>query len=358
MGSGKPHKVQVRAAALCYGPATVSGLKLAGAAGALVLVVAAAAAAAPGTRTHLLRAQARSLGSRAHSAELDLYAIDAHLAAARSELAALDARAARLRLEQVELALELSATRQTLSVSQVQLGANLRLLYERGETDPLAVVLGARSLDEAVSQLDDLQRVSEQSRRFVDASTAARARLVRLRTTLAGERARIDAAARSAGATAARLAATRADRIAFIGRLRSEQRLKTAQIRSLEASVRKAEAKSQALTAAVATPDAAPPPPAPQDGSAPAAAGRTLTVVATGYSLPGHTATGLPVGWGVAAVDPSVIPLGTRMTIPGYGPAVAADLGSGVRGTIIDLWFPTLAQANAWGRQTLTITLH
>jgi 3D (Asp-Asp-Asp) domain-containing protein len=81
-------------------------------------------------------------------------------------------------------------------------------------------------------------------------------------------------------------------------------------------------------------------------------------VSSTGYSLPGHTATGLPVGWGVVAVDPSVIPLGTKLTIPGYGEGVAADVGPGVRGATIDLWFPTLAQARAWGRRTLTITLH
>ena len=79
---------------------------------------------------------------------------------------------------------------------------------------------------------------------------------------------------------------------------------------------------------------------------------------ATGYSLPGHTASGLPVGWGVVAVDPTVIPLGTRMTIPGYGEGVAADVGSGIRGAMIDLWFPTLGQALAWGRRTVTITLH
>ena len=53
-----------------------------------------------------------------------------------------------------------------------------------------------------------------------------------------------------------------------------------------------------------------------------------MTVSATGYCLRGTTATGIPVGWGVVAVDPSVIPLGTRMTIPGYGEGVAADTGS------------------------------
>jgi 3D (Asp-Asp-Asp) domain-containing protein len=37
---------------------------------------------------------------------------------------------------------------------------------------------------------------------------------------------------------------------------------------------------------------------------------------------------------------------------------VAADVGSGVRGNAIDLWFPTVAQARAWGRRTVTISLH
>jgi cystine transport system substrate-binding protein len=85
---------------------------------------------------------------------------------------------------------------------------------------------------------------------------------------------------------------------------------------------------------------------------------RTLIVSSTGYSLPGHTSTGIPVGFGVVAVDPSVIPLGTRITIPGYGDGVAADTGSGVRGADIDLWFPTLSAARAWGRRTVAITLH
>jgi 3D (Asp-Asp-Asp) domain-containing protein len=85
---------------------------------------------------------------------------------------------------------------------------------------------------------------------------------------------------------------------------------------------------------------------------------RTLTVSATGYAIHGSTATGVPTGPGVVAVDPGVIPLGTRMTIPGYGEGVAADTGGAVRGASIDLWFPTLAQARAWGRRTVTITLH
>ena len=80
-------------------------------------------------------------------------------------------------------------------------------------------------------------------------------------------------------------------------------------------------------------------------------------MTASGYALRGTTATGVPVGWGVVAVDPSVIPLGTRLTIPGYGSGVASDTGGAVHGATIDLWFPTEAQALAWGRRTVTITL-
>jgi 3D (Asp-Asp-Asp) domain-containing protein len=85
---------------------------------------------------------------------------------------------------------------------------------------------------------------------------------------------------------------------------------------------------------------------------------RTLVVDAVAYHLSGHTASGLPVGIGVVAVDPSVIPLGTRLFVPGYGPAVAADVGSAIKGNIIDLWMPSTPAAQAWGRRTVTITVY
>ncbi len=79
-----------------------------------------------------------------------------------------------------------------------------------------------------------------------------------------------------------------------------------------------------------------------------------MTVAATGYCLKGTTATGLPVGPGIVATDPTVIPLGTRMTIPGYGEGVAADVGAGVKGARIDVWIASCADAAAFMR-TVTI---
>jgi 3D (Asp-Asp-Asp) domain-containing protein len=83
-----------------------------------------------------------------------------------------------------------------------------------------------------------------------------------------------------------------------------------------------------------------------------------LKVDAVAYSLPGSTALGVPVRRGVVAVDPQLIPLGTKLHVPGYGPGLAADVGYAIKGKIIDVWFPTMAKARQWGRQTVTITVY
>lgn len=83
-----------------------------------------------------------------------------------------------------------------------------------------------------------------------------------------------------------------------------------------------------------------------------------LKVDAVAYYLPGKTALGVPVRKGVVAVDPTVIPLGTKLHVPGYGRGLAADVGTAIKGRIIDLWFPSTALARNWGRRTVTITVY
>lgn len=91
-------------------------------------------------------------------------------------------------------------------------------------------------------------------------------------------------------------------------------------------------------------------------------ASSALSMVATAYTAgcsgcSGMTASGRPAGHGVVAVDPRVIPLGTRMYIPGYGHAVAGDTGGSIRGRRIDLGFNSNAQANQFGRRSVTVYL-
>ncbi|MDQ0204801.1 G5 domain-containing protein [Pectinatus haikarae] len=68
----------------------------------------------------------------------------------------------------------------------------------------------------------------------------------------------------------------------------------------------------------------------------------------------GYTATGMPARRGVVAVDPNVIPLGTRLYIPGYGEAVAADTG-GFSGNMIDICMESYTEAINWGRRNINI---
>ncbi|HLO02352.1 MAG TPA: 3D domain-containing protein [Symbiobacteriaceae bacterium] len=85
-----------------------------------------------------------------------------------------------------------------------------------------------------------------------------------------------------------------------------------------------------------------------------------LTMRATGYSsqepgLSDYTATGRLARYGVVAVDPDVIPLGTRVYVEGYGFAIAADTGSAIYGNRIDLCFDTVGEADDYGVQYQTV---
>ncbi|MBQ1501300.1 MAG: G5 domain-containing protein [Firmicutes bacterium] len=82
----------------------------------------------------------------------------------------------------------------------------------------------------------------------------------------------------------------------------------------------------------------------------------SFTVQATAYTWTGNrTATGTWPTVGTIAVDPNVIPLGTRVYVEGYGFAVAEDTGGAVKSNIIDLYMDTEAECINWGRRYVTI---
>jgi uncharacterized protein YabE (DUF348 family)/3D (Asp-Asp-Asp) domain-containing protein len=83
--------------------------------------------------------------------------------------------------------------------------------------------------------------------------------------------------------------------------------------------------------------------------------GNKIIMTATAYVAGGRTADGRPAQPGVASVDPSVIPLGTRLYIPGVGTLVAADTGGAIHGHRIDICVATESQARAWGVRTVPV---
>lgn len=86
---------------------------------------------------------------------------------------------------------------------------------------------------------------------------------------------------------------------------------------------------------------------------------KKMRVYATHYDshCPGcdeWTATGLRQGKGVIAVDPKVIKLGSKVYIPGYGPAIAGDTGGAIKGNIVDLGFED-ARTAGWSARFVDI---
>ncbi|MGA7571363.1 MAG: ubiquitin-like domain-containing protein [Candidatus Aquilonibacter sp.] len=86
----------------------------------------------------------------------------------------------------------------------------------------------------------------------------------------------------------------------------------------------------------------------------------SMQMVATAYTpycsgCSGITASGRPAGHGIVAVDPRVIPLGTRLYIPGYGYAIAGDTGGAIVGYRIDLGYTSYRDAMQFGRRAVTV---
>ena len=283
------------------------------------------------------------LSTRAHSVLLEVYGLDSRLARERARIVALRIQTAEVRAARRSAEHRLAVARRALSAAERMLSLRLQQLYEQGDTDPVAVLLGSESMSQALNNLDTLNRIAGQDRLVILQTRTARRNYAAQARALAAHQRELAGLARQAEETAAALQRARAQRASYLAGLAAQRRLNAAAIAGLEQQAKAIETRSVQISTVV--------------GST-VRPGSTMTVTATGYSMRGRTSTGAPVGWGVVAVDPSTIPLGTRMSIPGYGEGFAADTGAAIRGATIDLWFPTLAQARAWGRRTVTITLH
>jgi 3D (Asp-Asp-Asp) domain-containing protein len=325
---------------------------------AIVLLgyAAATSAGAPGPADRLA-----SLTRAQRSAELELYAAESAVARARASAVQLERRRQAVAASLERTRRHVAVVRSSLDATNQRVAILLRRLYVEGDADPVAVLLGARSLPAMLAGLDELERTTH-ANRGIAAELRARSRTLRARLVrLAQVRRQLTDAERRAGAALAASEHASASRRATVASIRSRAGVTRARLAAIEARAKAAQRASARIerksvparaprVEAAPSAAAAPPPAAPGM--------RALVVDAVAYHLPGRTASGLPVGVGVIAVDPTVIPLGTRVFVPGYGAAVAADVGSAIKGNIVDLWMPSTAAARAWGRRTVTITVY
>jgi 3D (Asp-Asp-Asp) domain-containing protein/septal ring factor EnvC (AmiA/AmiB activator) len=136
------------------------------------------------------------------------------------------------------------------------------------------------------------------------------------------------------------------------------------QMAGIQAELNAAQEKVRQEQAAASTIAAASAPSTPSTPSTPAPTGVEMYVTATAYSW--QSAGSITyMGYNIKenpnmkliAVDPSVIPLGSKVWVEGYGVAIAGDTGGAIKGHKIDVLMPNNAQAFAWGRKTVKIVV-
>lgn len=101
-----------------------------------------------------------------------------------------------------------------------------------------------------------------------------------------------------------------------------------------------------------------------EESPEPAEESKEMVMTATAYTAyctgcSGTTAYGINLranpNQKVIAVDPRVIPLGTKVWVEGYGEAIAGDTGGAIKGNKIDVFIPSYDNAMAWGVKTVKL---
>ena len=310
-----------------------------------MLIAPAMGGANPAQSTASLRAQDAAIVAKSRAAVLGLYSLDQQLSVAQSKLASLRAQAESLRLERQSLRHQLAVATRSRRISQTRRRTTtaraLRARQRRAARDP--------------ARLDESRRGDDESRQPRSRHGPGRGHPARARRRATGDRPLL----------------TRARRANRRARVRDPRcgGNRCVAVRDARA------AKLVHLVPVRAAPDDRRPDREPRRGSE-RSPGSQRSVPAEQH--PGLLRARQPgahrVGHGLRVAGqhrerPSRR-LGRRRSRsigdparhthddPGYGDAVAADRGGSIVGATIDLWFPTVAQAEAWGRRTVTIVLH
>jgi flagellar motility protein MotE (MotC chaperone) len=227
---GRNHRLNRRVLLLC--------------AGVLLLLGIPATGPAQGPGVGALKEKSATLAARSREAVVQLYALESRLQQARSDLARIDTRAAALERQQDSARRRHRAAQRTMAVAQFRLGRQLRILYEQDEPDPIAVLLGARSLSEAIEGLDSISRTARATEGVIEQARSARILIGRTQRELAVQVDRTRAIRATVANTAAGLEQARGERTAYLARLREEQQLTVRQIRSLEQRAQEAQRRA------------------------------------------------------------------------------------------------------------------
>ncbi|PFR39215.1 enterotoxin [Bacillus cereus] len=226
---------------------------------------------------------------------------------------------------------------------------------------------------EKTTTVQDTAKVREAAKAQEVAETQAKAKAQE--ATKAREAAEAQAEVKAQEAAKAREAAKAQEAAEAQAEVKAQEAAKAREAAKAQADAEaqaaaKAQEAAKAREAAKAQKPATQQPVAKETETSAPSSSRELRVVATAYtadplengykagdqvkSALGHNLTANP-NMKLIAVDPSVIPLGSKVWVEGYGVAIAGDTGGAIKGNKIDVLMPDKGTSSSWGRKTVTV---
>lgn len=237
----------------------------------------------------------------------------------------------------------------------------LKALYMCGGTGYIDVILNSSSFSDFLSRVNTISKIMKYDKDLIANIQEQRDAETKEKENLSNENERLSVLKAENSNTLNKLLADIKNQNDLLSKATDQEKAIIAEQKAKEEAAQKARALAQAQAAAAAAKNsttllASPAAGAPKAGSY----SKVINVDATAYSGYGYTSNNMPVtrnpnGYSTIAVDPEVIPLNSKVYVSGYGYAYAADTGAAIRGNIIDVYFPTEAEANAWGRRSVQV---
>lgn len=266
---------------------------------------------------------------------------------------------------------KLNYAKNQLRLEQDLFDKRMKAMYINGDYTYLQVLLGSHDLSDFITRMDITAKILQYDNNIISTVKDERDQITEQDNNLKNENSKIQALKVSNEQMLTSLTSNMTEERTLLSQASAKEQQLIQKIHAEEVAAAQAKAAADAKAAAQkAQAEAAQKAKASVNSSSsatiaaqPAASsGTVITVVATAYSDAGYTSNGMqtsrnPNGYSTIAVDPSVIPINSKVYVQGYGYAIAADTGSAIIGNRIDVFFPSPNDAHNWGARTVNVTI-
>lgn len=223
-----------------------------------------------------------------------------------------------------------------------------KAMYTTGTNGYLQVLLSSNNVSDFISRVDSITRVMKFDKQVITKLKNNEQSIENQQKALSSENTKLQSLKVSNESTLSNLS----NDIQEQKKLLNEATAKEQQLIAVQTAQKAPQIPEVTTNTSSPTPS--------RGGSGSLSYSKVLTMEATAYCGDSVTASGAatvrnPNGYSTIAVDPRVIPLGTKVYVDGYGYAIACDIGGAIKGNIIDLFVNSEAEAENWGRRSVTV---